>query len=271
MSIEDAEVSALRRLGLTEYEARAYLVLAKSGSTKASEISFFGRIPRTKTYGALKELERKGLLRVVPGKPELYMPMAPNEVLVPLVRKLHDDVKSAETTVESLALAYESGKYARRDVPSETTDFWHIRGRPTVFGKLNQMIEGTKEAFYLVTTGNGLIRAYKAASEALEKARSRKVGIYLMAAITPENAAVAREFGELLQIRRLQKPPVMEFASSDSREMMFIDSRPDDLKTDRGADIGVWTTNRYVVQFHKDILDQLWPSLAPLESVKKGQ
>lgn len=271
MSIEEAEVSALRRLGLTEYEARAYLVLAKGGATKASEISFFGRIPRTKTYGALKELERKGLLRVVPGKPELYMPMAPNEVLVPLVRKLNDEVKSAETTVQNLALAYESGRYARRDVPSETTDFWHVKGRPMVLARLNQMIEDSKEAFYLVTTGNGLIRAYKGASEALEKARSRKVAIYLLSAITSENAAVAREFGELFQIRRLQKPPAMEFASSDSREMMFIDSRPDDLKTDRGADIGVWTTNRFVVQFHKDILEQLWPSLSPIESGRKAQ
>lgn len=270
MSVEETELTALRRVGLTEYEARAYLVLAKGAAAKASEISFFGGIPRTKTYGALKELERKGLIRVIPGKPELYLPMAPNDVLIPLVRRLNDDVKNTESVVQSLALAYESGKYARRDVPQQTTDFWRIKGRQTILQKLTQMIDEAKESCYLVTTGNGVIRAYKANSEAIEKARARKVSVYLLSVITSENAAVAREFGEILQIRRLQKPPAMEFASVDSKEMMFIDSRPDDLKTDRGADVGVWTTSPQIVRFHKDILDHLTQNLPALEPTKKG-
>lgn len=270
MSIEDTEVNALRRLGLTEYEARAYLVLGKVGPTKASEISFFGRIPRTKTYGAIKELERKGLLRVIPGKPELYMATPPNDVLMPLIRRLNDDVKNTETVVQNLALAYETGKYTRRDVPYEAADFWHIRGRPAVFAKLTQMIDEAKESIHLVTTGNGLIRAYKAHSDALDKARRRNVNVSLMATVTPENATVAREFSEVLQIRKLQKSPATEFAAVDLKELMFIDSRPDDLKTDRGADTGIWTTNQLIVQFHKEIFDQLWPNLTPLESGKKG-
>ena len=69
LSVDERELSALRHLGLTEYESRIYLILVKSGPIKAGEISFFGQVPRTKTYGAIRELERKGLLRVIPGKP----------------------------------------------------------------------------------------------------------------------------------------------------------------------------------------------------------
>ena len=65
MSVEEKEVAALQRLGLTEYESKIYLVLVRKGSIKASEVSFFGQVPRTKTYGAIKELERKGLLHVI--------------------------------------------------------------------------------------------------------------------------------------------------------------------------------------------------------------
>lgn len=74
MAVEEKEVAALCRLGLTDYESRIYLTLIKMGPKKASEVSFFGHVPRTKAYGAIRELERKGLLQIIAGKPELYMP-----------------------------------------------------------------------------------------------------------------------------------------------------------------------------------------------------
>jgi sugar-specific transcriptional regulator TrmB len=87
LAVEDKDVVALCRLGLTEYESRIYLALIKLGPRKASELSFFGHVPRTKAYGAIRELERKGLLRVIPGKPELDTPSSPSEFLMPLVAK----------------------------------------------------------------------------------------------------------------------------------------------------------------------------------------
>src|SRR5206468_12736998 len=66
-------MQSLMKLGLTEYEARIYVVLTKMGPRNASEISFLGKVPRPKTSGAIRGLESKGLLRIVPGKPERYM------------------------------------------------------------------------------------------------------------------------------------------------------------------------------------------------------
>ena len=85
---EEAEIAAIRRLGLTEYEARIYLNLIRMGPIKASELSFFAQVPRTKTYGAVKLLVQKNLVRIIPGKPELYAAQSPIEGLAPLVTKL---------------------------------------------------------------------------------------------------------------------------------------------------------------------------------------
>jgi len=115
LSAEEREVNALRRLGLTEYESRIYLVLIKRGVVKASELSFFGQIPRTKTYGAIKELERKGLLQIVPGKPEVYSPASPSEVLMPLVGKLSRELTDAEDVVQGLAVTYESQRFTKHE------------------------------------------------------------------------------------------------------------------------------------------------------------
>ena len=77
LSVEEREVAALRWLGLTEYECRLYLALVKMGAVKASEVSFFGQVPRTKAYGAIADLKQKGLVKVIPGKPEIYQASSP--------------------------------------------------------------------------------------------------------------------------------------------------------------------------------------------------
>ena len=125
--------------------SRIYLVLIKMGPIKASELSFFGQLPRTKTYGAIKELERKGLLRIIPGKPESYAPSSPSEVLMPLVTKLSHELGVAEEIVQNLAVAYESSKFVKRDTPKEAEQFWEIQGRPGIINKLNQIFGEASE------------------------------------------------------------------------------------------------------------------------------
>jgi hypothetical protein len=130
------------------------------------------------------------------------------------------------------------------------------------------MLEEAKQSIYLATTGNGLIRAYKAVSELLEQAAQRNVALRLIAPVTQENATVAREFNEVVEIRRLDTSPAAEFLTVDAKEMMFVEPKPDDLKTDRGSDVGVATNNSVIVQFSRELLDRLWITLPPLESEK---
>jgi len=125
LAVEDKEVAALRRLGLTEYEARIYLALIRMGPKKASEVSYFGQVPRTKTYGSIRELERKGLLRIIPGKPELYAATSPTELLLPVVTKLNREVKESEGIVQSLSVLFESSKYTKQyAIPEDVKEFW---------------------------------------------------------------------------------------------------------------------------------------------------
>jgi sugar-specific transcriptional regulator TrmB len=117
LNVEEREVAALQRLGLTEYEARIYLALARMGPIKASEVSFFGNVPRTKTYGAIRELEKKSLLSIIPGKPEIYAVRSPSEVLMPLVTRLESDVTESTNLVHKLAITYESNVIVRSQHP----------------------------------------------------------------------------------------------------------------------------------------------------------
>ena len=258
LSVEESQLNALRHIGLTEYESRLYLVLVKMGPVKASELSFRAQIPRTKAYGAINELERKGLLRIIPGKPDVYSPASPGEVLMPIVNKLSRQLTEAESVVESLMLTFESNRFVKREGPKEADGFWEVEGRPGVINKLNQIFSDASKSVNYCTSATGLVRAYKAHCDILEKASDRGVTVRIIAPVNSANAVVAREIAEVLEFKSLDKPFGQNFVTVDSRELIVMETLPEDLRTDQGADKGIWTTNRLVVELHGELFDRLW-------------
>ena len=265
MSVEEREVNALRRLGLTEYESRIYLVLVKRGPIKASELSFFGQIPRTKTYGAIKELERKGLLQIIPGKPEVYSPVSPSEVLMPMVGRLNRELADAEGVVQNLAVTYESQRFTKQQGPRDAEQFWELDGRPDIINKLNQLFGSASKTINYVTSSAGLIRTYKANCEDLERAKKKGTAVRILAPLTSENSLVARELSEVLELRILDKPFGESFVTVDSNELVVVESIPEDLRTDQGLDKAIWTTNKLLVELHCQLFEKVWNVLPPVQ------
>ena len=257
MEVEDREITALRRLGLTEYESKLYLSLVKRGPTKASQLSFFGQVPRTKAYGAIKELERKSLLQIVPGKPELYVPMSPNEVLLPLIHKTNTEMKACEDIVQSLAITFEAGKYTKTDAPKRSDEFWTMDRRQAIYNKLETvMFEASKSIIYS-TSETGLIRAYKAHAEAFEHARRRGATVRLLSPITTTNSALASEFSAIVELKAAERP-LAHFISVDSSHLIVLECMPEDASTQTGHAAAVWTTNQLLVDLFERLFNEVW-------------
>ena len=267
MSANESEIAALRRLGLTENESKIYLALLRMGTTKStsSQLSFFAHVPRTKTYPAVKELERKGLVTITPGKPELFSPCSPMEVLMPIVSRLDQDAKDSEKTVQSLAMAYESSKYVKRNVPKQSEQFWEMKGRQEIFTKLNQLMRDAVRSIDYSTTATGLIRAYKAHADTLEHATKGGAKVRLLSQITSENSSLVTEFREIVDFKPIQDP-LTTFVCVDSKELVVIDSMPEDVRTDRGSDTAVWTTNRLLVELFERLFNDVWQSIPTKEN-----
>jgi sugar-specific transcriptional regulator TrmB len=257
MAAEESEITALRRLGLTEYESRLYLALLRNGPIKASQLSFFSQVPRTKTYYSIKELQRKGLVSITPGKPEIYAPGSPLEFLMPIVMRLDHDVKDSEHVVQSLAMTYESSKYVKRSVPKQSDQFWQIDGRQSIYNKLTQLMKEASHSISYSTSSAGLIRAYRVHADALEHAARKGVTVRLLSPVTTENSGLVKEFSEVVDFKVTQES-LASFVCVDSKELVVLDSRPDDTRTDQGADVAVWTTNRLLVELFEKLFDEVW-------------
>jgi len=257
MPVDDRSVLALMKLGLTEYEARIYDVLIRYGPKKAGELSFFSKVPRPKTYGALQELSRKGLVEAIPERPERYLAASPNEKLFPVANKLMEETQQVVDAVQSLTLTYESLKYVHREKPPEKEVLWSVYERSNVTKMLNTMIEGANSTIRVVTSANGLVRYYKSHADLFEQARSRGVRISMIAAVTQDNQKVARELKALLNLKSFEDLPAVTYVSVDSREMLVVESSPDNYDEKKGKDIGVYTDNPLLVRMLEALFDKL--------------
>jgi sugar-specific transcriptional regulator TrmB len=108
VSEQEKLVRALKKIGLSEYEARAYITLAELGEADASEISRRSGIPRTRIYDVLGRLEAAGIIqRILGSRPVIYSAIPPDKALEPLRRRLFDEVSEA---IDKLKLMYASTK-----------------------------------------------------------------------------------------------------------------------------------------------------------------
>ena len=75
MSTRDA-VDALKRLGLSNYEARVFVALQRLGTGTAQAISDVSEVPRSQVYGAADALVDRGLAELVASSPKEYRPVS---------------------------------------------------------------------------------------------------------------------------------------------------------------------------------------------------
>ncbi|RLG41993.1 MAG: hypothetical protein DRO05_02420 [Thermoproteota archaeon] len=92
-------VKKLKRLGLTEYEARAYLCLLRNHLSTATKLSEKSGVPRTKIYSVLRSLHEKGWIKVYSGVPLLFRAVSPEEVFERIKRDYEDFLSSIVTTL----------------------------------------------------------------------------------------------------------------------------------------------------------------------------
>lgn len=96
-----SNVAGLVDLGLTRYEARAYLALIGRRDATPAEISRMASIPRQRAYDVLATLSERGLVVQVPGQGVRYRAQPPDHVtdLLIAVRRRELD-RLAESTAD---------------------------------------------------------------------------------------------------------------------------------------------------------------------------
>jgi len=107
-------IAQLTRLGLTTYEAKAYLALTLRDSYTAAQVSRQAGLPRQRIYDVLGSLVEKGLASARPGEVVKYAAIPPQLAVARLIEThrlgLQDLERDALEMVASMTPAYEAGR-----------------------------------------------------------------------------------------------------------------------------------------------------------------
>ncbi|MFC3476764.1 TrmB family transcriptional regulator [Halobacterium litoreum] len=165
---EDDAVDALKRLGLTTYEARVFVALQKLGTGSASEVADIADVPRSQVYGAADDLEERGLVDVEQSNPTRYRPVDVDEARERLYRQLESESDAAFDYLDSVR-----EEYGTADEQSES--IWTVRGESNVVSRAAQLVSAADERVVYGTDDTA--RLEPAVRDALEAAADADVEV----------------------------------------------------------------------------------------------
>ncbi|HIH30647.1 TPA: hypothetical protein HA243_04555 [Candidatus Micrarchaeota archaeon] len=215
-----SETEVLVELGLTQNEAKLYLLMVKGGQMKASQLFLASGLQRRTVYDTLQQLEKKGLAgKAEVGGVQVFTPSPPSSLLSLLEEKRD----SVEKILPSLSRIYESEgktsvsvmyglggiKMVLEDVLSLRTDFCVYHGQlqlaevlPKFFRIFNEKRSrlGIKARFMLLDI-----------QTARERARSVPLADFKFIDPSTISAGVWWTYADRLVLFVMQKTPVVIF------------------------------------------------------------
>lgn len=160
-------IKHLMRLGLSDYEARAYVATVALGEGTVKEISEESGVPRSRTYDIMERLAKRGLVEMGSTTPICYRA---NEPLTASDHLMEEFRRANEEIVRSL---HELGRNAeKRDNP-----VWTLTGGWAIDHKFVELLEGaSREVTAVFLSQGGPLRYAKALARASEE---KKVTVVL--------------------------------------------------------------------------------------------
>ena len=233
----DENITVLKGIGLTMYEAQAYVTLTSLISSTASEIAEESGIPRSKIYDVLKGLSKKNYVEVEDGRPLTYNVKSPVEVLSREKERLNTEI---DDTITRLTYIYENG------MSQVQAPIWRIYGVEKIIAQELEIIKRAKSSinmrigFLFENEGEALVKALKNRSD---------LKINILASPT---CYINNEEYDIIKLFmdngiNIQKAdiPFVKLIISDSREMMHTYTKFSEDKRNVIPEtaIGIW--NKY--------------------------
>src|SRR5580765_3709032 len=146
-----ATADQLTRLGLTSYEAKAYLALLRRDSSTAAQAARLANVPRQRIYDVLASLVDKGLAATRPGQVVKYAAVAPELALERLVSDHRETLAALErdtaALIEELKPAFHAGKEQAN--PLEYIEV--LRDRRAINERFDELQAGIKHEILVFT------------------------------------------------------------------------------------------------------------------------
>ena len=242
----DENISVLKGIGLTMYEAQAYVTLTSLISATAVEVSENSNIPRSKIYDVLKKLNQKNFIEIEDGRPLTYNVKSPVEVLTREKERLNSEI---DDTITRLTNVYENG------MSQVQAPIWRIYGVEKI---ISQELEIIKRAKSSINMRIGFL--FEGEGEALVKALKNRSDLKINILASPICYINDEEFNIIKLFKEndinIQKAdiPFVKLIISDSKEMMHTYTKftEDKRNVIPETAIGIWNKYEEIAKNYDD-------------------
>lgn len=230
-------IKNLKLFDLTDYEAKAYSALCTTGTASVTEVSQLCDVPRSNLYSVLERLAQKGFAETQKGRPVLFKPVPPKQILTEIRENKLGELKGAEG-----AIAEDIGKLSKTKADVVPALIWGVRGYSAVIGKIIEIIGRTKSEIMintpeLETLGDEMLKA-------LQKAKERGV----VTRITTEKNQDYSKYRKVGMLRVRDKIHGTDIVA-DEKEVLVAPSFPI---------VAAWVDNPEMALHVKDFLNLVW-------------
>lgn len=235
---------ALLELGLTDYEARAYIALVENGPMTASELSELKMIPYSKVYEVLNALAEKGFIESQSGRPAKYFPKSPATAVDSLMQSIEKNVKKlSETVVKELMPIFE------RKGGRERPDIWILRGEESIMEKIREVVSRCENEL-LVAAPTLTEELAESLRSLILSVRARDGRVQVMAA-NSVSPALLKRLAEVAEVR-VREQMFGGGIICDNREVVIV------FAEDEGPMIAIWSDHTGLAKFAKNYFEYLW-------------
>jgi sugar-specific transcriptional regulator TrmB len=217
VSIADSRIlSRLKELGLSSYEALAFVTLLSRSSMTANALCRETGIPDSKIYYALDGLAKRGMITVQKGNPNIFRPVQPRDAIANLKEEMTEELNERTREADSLADLLTS-IYDSAEKPQELELAYIIRGQKNIMKRMKALIDTARKE---VTIFISHPEVYTELEDCLARAgEERRV---------TTNIAVTREIYEKTRSTVLRKSRYVcctDLTSADSPGMLITDTK----------------------------------------------
>jgi HTH-type transcriptional regulator, sugar sensing transcriptional regulator len=245
-------IEMLKKLGLSEYEARTYDAIASLGASSAREVAEYSRLPRNKTYEMLLRLEAKHMI--------LSLPLTPRKFQILDMNGLQSKV--AEKKAEILSLERGLGRFIEESNRPKSRAykemFWIIKGKKAITEKMSdENRKCTKEILSI----NRLSSANPVNLRNMRYAIARGAEVRMLVPghdATKENVKRWKSIGVEIRDYDEKKFGVLgtRIGVFDKVKVRITFGEPDVLKEDDY--ITMWAESTYLARMMREYFMSLW-------------
>ncbi len=267
-------VQRLQDFGITRDEAKIYVFLLRMGPCPARIVAKKFEINRMKTYRTLKDLEERGMVHRIMGRPVRFVAAPMRETLERYMEevrgKLSDLVEGEREILDGWEMLSRGIKPAL-----EEPRFRIFQGRQQIYDLITQMWGRAAKEISILTTVNDMTRlSLLGMDDRLKELARGGAYVRVLTQIDEDSIEVVENYLDRIDMRNVSLPAPTRLVIVDEDETLTTVAMNDSMSITTQDDTGLWTNASSYVKAMKIFFDALW-RMAPdarvvIESIKTG-